>query len=214
MKIPVAPFNRLVVTLDKKLYDTVTFESGVTLHIDPTWHPEEFSMLKATVVSVPKGISARHDYKDLTCDIKPGDEILVRYDLVFHYSSQPDRDSPVYRNMFLMHDENTQTLHEYWMCDIQKVFGVFTKDWIEMKNGYVYLMPIKKERSLPSKLILLPDELIERNSLNVAKIAAIQAGDFKQNDVVYFNPDIVQKYSVDQSVFWIVKRSHILAKNH
>lgn len=206
MNLPVAPLNRLVVTIEKKLYDTVSFESGVTLHIDPTWHPEEFAMLKAKVVSVPLGISTRYDYQGYGCDIQPGDEILVRYDLVFHYHSQPNRDSPVYKNMFLHYNDETEKFDEYWMCDIQKVFGIIKFGMLRMVNGYIYMHQILNN---PKSLLILPEAYQSKVFLNKGRV--MSAENIKAGQTVLFNPKIVQKYSFDTESFWIIKESHILA---
>lgn len=213
MKYPRAPLNRLVVTLEKKMYDSVTFESGITLHFDPTWHPEEYSMLRAKVVSVPKAVSERYDYKGMKCEMQPGDEILVRYDLVFHYKEQPENDTPVYKNMFLLHNPETERMEELWMCDIQKVFAIIRDGRFLMQNGYVYCWPIYETKTFVAPSILNPVHEGHQEVKSIGRIFAIDSDEFTEGDYVYFDPRVVQVYSIDMVTFKIIKTRHILVKS-
>src|SRR5688572_3999320 len=127
----VAPVNNLIVTIEKKLYDSVTFQSGQTIYFDPSWHPEEYAMLRAKVVSVPRGIITRQDYKGVTIDMQPGDEVYMRYDVVFAYKDQPERDTPIYKNLLFHYNEKSGKHEEYWMCDILQTFAII-RDQIVM----------------------------------------------------------------------------------
>src|ERR1051326_5579346 len=101
-KIPLAPINVVYVQIDKKFYDTVRTPSGTVLYKDTTFHPEENSMLEATACSVPRALQDRFDYYGMsTSRIVPGDRLLIRYDVVFHYRHQPERDTPIYKNVVL-----------------------------------------------------------------------------------------------------------------
>lgn len=213
---PVCPVNNLIVTLDKKYYDSITFDSGVKLHFDPSWHPEEYAMLTAKVVSIPKGIINRYDYKGMRIDIQPGDMVLVRYDLVFGYSSQPDRDTPVHKNLILHHDG--EKYQEYWLCDIQKVFAVIQDGEYIMQNGYVLLDPIMEETDTISNLLILPDSVRLQESKNKAIVRRIGAPLDHQpklcaqpGDKVIVIPGTIQHYQIDERRFMICKQSHLLA---
>src|SRR6266581_2092011 len=137
-----APANTVIIKLEKKFYDSVTFQSGQTIHFDPSWNPEEYTMLRAEVVSIPKSVTQRQDYDGFEIVVKPGDEVLVRYDVVFSYKDQPDRDSPIYKNLIFKYNELTGRHEELWLCDIQKIFGVINGNQVNMINGYVMLEPI------------------------------------------------------------------------
>lgn len=218
MKKPTAPLNNLIVRLKKKYYDTITFRSGVTLHIDPTWQPAEFAMLEAEVVSVPHGIIERIDYDGYTCPVKEGDKILIRYDVVFSYKSQPDRDTPVYSNLLLWH--NGYEMEELWLCDILKVFAIITPvGQLKMINSYVSVdLPRETIVNYSETIIasdLKKDELADGVGLVLAIGAPLKGHadtGIKQRDVVYFRKGVVQKYLIDTQPIYIIKQSHILAR--
>lgn len=213
---PVAPVNNIIVTLKKKYYDSVSFKSGVTLHFDPMWHPEEYAMLQATVASVPRGVINRFDYMGMSIEMQPGDEILVRYDLVFSYSEQQDRDTPKYKNLLLHHDGEKYV--EYWLCDIQKVFAIIKDGEYIMQNGYVLLDPIMEDTSTISNIIELPDTIKVQQSKRAGIVRAIGAPlkhqpqfSVQPGDKVYVLPGTIQHYRVDANEFMICKQSHLLA---
>lgn len=211
--------NNLLVTIDKKLYDTITFDSGITLHIDPNWHPEEFAMLTATVKSVPRGVIDRQDYEGITVDVKPGDTILMRYDVVFSYKNQPDRDSPIYKNLVINYNEETRDHEELWICDIQKVLAVIRGGKYIMQNGYVMVEPIQKDITLYKGRLWTPDHSPEKKHEDRVKVLHIGMPlttekdlGVRQGDTVFMPPGIAMKYQIDQNSFWIIRQRHILAK--
>lgn len=207
--------NNVILQLEKKYLDTVTFESGVKLHVDTSWHPEEYSMLQGKVVGVPKGIIKRHDYSGMAINMIPGDELLVRYDLVFSYKDQPDRDSVVYKNLVCWLGE--EKLTEYWFCDIQKVFAIIRNGVAIMQNGYVMIELDKG--TLPATSLVLPESCLTKVSNTQATIMHIGEPlqgrpklDLKPNDRIRFTPGVAQRYEMDTKKFAIIKQSHILAK--
>lgn len=213
MNFPTAPLNNLYVTIEKKFYDTVTFASGIVLYKDTTFHPEEAAMLIAKVISVPKAIQQRYDYNGMQCIIKPGDTVLMRYDVVFSYVDQPERDTPIYKNVLLYNGV------EYWKVDLQKVFAIQRgADW-EMINGYVLCEPYNETVSF-GKLLLVPAgyQTVQRNHtmkvryintpLTTAPVLPVLP-----DDLIHVVPDVAQLYEIDQKPFYIIKQSHILAKH-
>ena len=204
--------NKLIIRLSKKLYDSRTFESGQTIFFDPTWHPEEYAMLEAVVESVPCGIIDRPDYYGYELCVKPGDHILIRYDVVFSYHDQPDRDTPIYKNLIFEYNEVTKQYEENWFCDILQVFAVRVNDEWQMINGYV-MLDIIKEAAAKSSLILFPDSLINSEIKN--KGVVIAGGNdlgLVAGDTVYLNPSMVMRYQLNLAPFYIIKKQHVLAK--
>src|SRR6266700_1828689 len=218
MKIPLCPFNALIVTIEKKYYDSVTFSSGITLEIDPTWHPEEHAMLKAKVINVPLGITNRYDYRGMICSIQPGDEILMRYDVVFSYHKQLDNKTSEFKNMLVWFNEDTGQHEEFWRCDIQQVFAVIKEGEYIMQNGYVMLEPFAVAELRPT-FLHMPEMIKDDAPKFKATVKYINQPlttettiDINTGDVVAFNPLVVQKYEIDTKLLWIIKQSHILAK--
>lgn len=205
------PVNKLIVTLEKKLYDSRTFESGQTIFFDPSWHPEEYAMLRAKVVSVPSGVIQRQDYKGYIICIQPGDEILIRYDVVFAYSDQPDRDTPIYKNLIHHYDEAMERFEEYWFCDILQVFAVIKGNEYEMINGFVMLDIITEKKPDHSSLIIRPDSYNDIAIKHKAIVKAVgNSHNLKPGNSVLINPAMVMQYQLNLHKFFIIKEQYIL----
>jgi co-chaperonin GroES (HSP10) len=207
------PVNKLIVKLEKKLYDSRTFESGQTIYFDPSWHPEEYAMLKATVVSIPPSVIKRNDYKGYEICVKPGDEILIRYDVVFAYDDQPERDTPIYKNLIFVYSELFEKFEELWLCDILQVFAIIKGNDYHMINGFVMLQALVERKAGVCNLIIMPDAYREMIIKNKAMVKAggeslgLQPGNF-----VYINPQTVMEYQLNQHKFYIIKEQYVLAK--
>lgn len=206
------PINKLIVTLEKKLYDSRTFESGQTIHFDPSWHPEEYAMMKAKVVSVPPGVIDRPDYAGYEICVKPGDEILIRYDVVFAYIDQPDRDSPIYKNLIFHYNELLEKFEELWLCDILQVFAIIRHGEFHMINGFVMLDIVKEHNELSGRIIQ-PDSY---NNVDSKQRAMVRCGGtglgLFPTDMVYINPQTVMQYQLNLERFCIIKERYILGR--
>jgi len=209
-----APVNTLIVSIDKKLYDSVTFESGQTIFFDPSWHPEEYAMLRAKVVSVPRGVIDRHDYHGAVVTMKPGDDILMRYDVVFGYKDQPENDSPIYKNLVLQYNDEKGRYEELWRCDILQVFAIIGEQGLTMVNNYVQLDLIQENEGDFSALIIRPDNYKQVDSRQLARVRFANSAmvDLCSGDVVYINPQTVMCYQINLDKFYVIKAHHILAK--
>jgi hypothetical protein len=208
------PINKLIVVLEKKLYDSRTFESGQTIHFDPSWHPEEYAMLTAKVVSVPPGVINRPDYKGYSiAGIQPGDEILIRYDVVFAYQDQPDRDTPIYKNLLFNYNELFEKFEELWLCDILQVFAIIRHGEFYMINGHVMLDILKERQRTVSNLIITPDNHTNLDSKQIAKVRCGGNGlGLSPGDLVYINSHTVMQYQLNLERFYIIKEQYILGK--
>jgi hypothetical protein len=208
------PINKLIVTLEKKLYDSRTFDSGQTIYFDPSWQPEEYAMLKARVFSVPPGVIARNDYKGYSICVEPGDEILIRYDVVFAYRDQPERGTPVYKNLLFVHNEQLQKFEELWLCDILQVFAIVRDGKYNMINGFVMLNPITEKRADFTSRIIRPDNYNNVVMKNKAIIRSInsKALPISVGDTVYINPTTVMQYQLNLERFYIIKEQYVLGK--
>lgn len=205
------PLNIFLVTITQKFYDEITFESGITLYHDTTFHPEEHAMLQAKVVAVPKGIQQRQDYAGMTIDIREGDEILMRYDVVYSYYDQPDRATPVYKNILYHSGE------EYWKVDIQQIFAVIRDGVTTMLNGYVLCEQYNE--AVSHSFLYVPEhyQTVQRkDKLRVKNIGKALQGypslDVQEGDIVYCSPGVAQTYRINREEFCIIKQSHILGK--
>lgn len=207
------PINKLIVSLERKFYDARTFESGQTIYFDPSWHPEEYAMLKAVVYSIPPGVIDRQDYNGYKICVKPGDEILIRYDVVFAYKDQPDRDSPIYKNLIFRYNELIEKFEELWLCDILQVFAIIKDGQYQMLNGFVMLDIITEEKDNYSNLLIRPDNYKIQRLKHRAKIRSINSTlPLNPGDTVFINPHTVMQYQLNLEKFYIIKEGYILAK--
>lgn len=208
------PINKLIVSLDKKLYDSRTFESGQTIYFDPSWHPEEFAMLRARVISVPPAVINRADYDGFAICVKECQDILIRYDVVFAYHDQPDRDTPIYKNLIFEYNAVTGRYEEYWLCDILQVFAIIQSDGAyEMINGFVQLGILTEHKEGFASHIIRPDNY---NDLELKHKATVLAGGkglgLVAGDIVYINGGTVMQYQLNLDKFYIIKEKHILGR--
>lgn len=201
----------MFVTIEKKFYDVVNSESGVMLYKDTTFHPEEAAMIIGKVVSVPKTIQKRLDYEGVTCPVRPGDTILMRYDVVSSYKDQPDRSTPTYKNVLLYKGV------EYWRVNILQVFAILTGSKWKMINGYVLCNPMKKINDFGSTLIV-PDSYRESLCNDTMKVRYIgetltteQPLPIYAGKEIHVKPKVAQHYELPNGdSFYIIKQSHIL----
>jgi hypothetical protein len=131
------PCIYLIVTIKKKLTDSITYKSGQTIYIDPNWQPEEFSALEAEVIGAPAKSGYDPDvfstwaYKGFRADMRAGDKIYMSYAVVCSYVDQPDNDTPIYKNLFMVEGV------EYWKCQLGHVFCYIRDGVFHMINGWV-----------------------------------------------------------------------------
>jgi hypothetical protein len=171
-------------------------------------------MLKAKVVSVPPGIINRADYRGYSlAGIKPGDEILIRYDVVFAYQDQPDRDTPIYKNLLFQYNELIEKFDELWLCDILQVFAIVREGEFYMINGFVKLGIIMERKEGYTSHIIRPDLY---NNLDLRNKAIVHAGGdalgLMPGETVIVNPHTVMQYQLNLERFYIIKEQYILGK--
>jgi co-chaperonin GroES (HSP10) len=209
------PVTYLIVKIEKKLTDTITFKSGTTLFVDPNWHPEEFAALEAEIIGVPgRSGYSESDFrtwgmKGVTVDMKPGDKVLMDYSIVTSYVDQPDKDTPIYKNLFMVEGK------EYWKCAIGHVFAYVREGVIHMVNGWV-MGDILEEEAPKSSLIIIPDNIAtvrHKDRMRVRHIGPNLPHEpklkAKEGDLVYIDPKYVQEYRVNEDHFYIVRQSRI-----
>jgi len=204
MQTLISPQNYVIISIAQKFYETITFKSGVTLYKDTTFHPEESAMLVGKVVGKCLSIIQRADYEGYTELPAVGETILMRYDVVYSYKDQPERNTPIYDNMIRRDGE------EYWKCDIQKVFAVKTPEGYRMLNGYIFCDLIEEERSI-GDLLVLPEHFRTQIRKDKMRVRYSEHPEAKPGDVIYCTPNVAQLYQIDTEQFYIIKASHLLA---
>lgn len=205
-----SPLNNVVVQVDHKYHkDFASITKRAALNPGSQINGADYVNIMGKVVSVPSSISKNRDYEGfVTNDIYSDDMAIFRYDVIFDFISNPEANEPVYKNLIWFKGK------EYFIADIQKVFGVIRAGEIIMVNGYCMI----ENMSNPSALIL-PQHLknviqasyatltqIDKNRTNLKPI------DAKQGDTVYYNPNVVQTYEINGKKFGILSQRHILGR--
>lgn len=171
--------NYILVEIEKKFQD----ERG-SIIIDTTWEPAEHATLEGTVISVPA--KTKSDNRKITGTVKEGDKIFFSYCVIHDYVSQPEDDTPVYRNLVVFEGK------EYWKVDIREAFCKITQEGIEMITDNVLIEPLSEDTGVV--------KAISKNlSCNV-------------RDIVCFQPQFVQRYNIFGSEHYIIPARRLLAK--
>lgn len=205
-----SPLNNVVVQVETKHHKNFSnMFKRANLNPGSQINPADYVTNVGKVISVPKDISDRYDYKGFTTnDIYPDDIAIFRYDVIYDFIENESGDEPLYKNMVWMKGQ------EYFMVDIQKIFGVIRAGEIIMVNGYCMV----ENMSVPSALIL-PQHLkniiqassatltqIGRNLTHMKRISA------QPGDTVYYNPGIIQNYEINGKKFGILSQRQILGR--
>lgn len=205
-----SPLNNVVVRVETKYHKNFgAMIKRANLNPGSQINPADYVQILGKVISIPKAISTRMDYKGYTTnDIYPGDTAIFRYDVIYSFIENKEGDEPLYANMVWLKGQ------EYFMADIQKVFGVIRAGEIIMVNGYCMV----EEMSVPSALIL-PNHLknvIQASSAiltHIGKPLSHQKGIQAQaGDTVYYNPGLIQTYEINGKKFGILSQRHILGR--
>ena len=167
-------------------------------------NPADMVNIVGEVVALPKTIQEeQRQYKGFSSkDIQVGDTAIYRFDVIYSFK----KDGTGYKNMFWYRGK------EYWAADIQKVFAVIRKGQIIMVNGYCMIEQINNPVN-----IILPASMKNIDGIGWATLTGIgnnltHLSNIKAEvgDMVYFDPNIVQKYEIGKKKFGILKQSQIL----
>jgi co-chaperonin GroES (HSP10) len=172
--------------------------------------PADLVAITGEVVSVPLEISTwKRDYMGYSAaDINPGDTAIFSHEVVFSFKSTAPEEDPIFKNSFWYKDA------EYWLCDIIRLYAVVRDEKIRMQNGYVMLENLEKP-----PVIYLPQSTKKKINTAYATIAHVgkplihqKRIDCERGDIVYFNPNILRIYQINDKPFGIIKQSHVLGK--
>jgi co-chaperonin GroES (HSP10) len=203
-----SPTNNIIVTIDTRyIADLYNMIRLAALNPGSQINPADYVQIIGKVVSVPKSICGRQDYKGYSAyNIKEGDMAIFSYKVVFTFDEDGDGGA-AHRNAF-MHKGK-----EYWKVDVQELFGVIRDGQIIMQNGYcmvqdmtappVLIMPVHTKR-MPNCCSATLTHVGE----NLTTAPRIHA---KSGDTVYYNPAKLQPYKINGKPFGILRQKDILA---
>lgn len=204
------PLNKVVVQVETKYHKNFSnMIKRANMNPGTQINPADYVQSVGKVISVPKAISTRMDYKGFTTnDIHPDDIAIFRYDVIYDFIENPEGEEPLYKNMVWMKGQ------EYFMADIQKIFGVIRAGEITMVNGYCMV----ENMSIPSALIL---PLHLKNVIQASTATLTHIGEplthakgisAQPGDTVYYNPSVLQNYEINDKKFGILSQRHILGR--
>jgi co-chaperonin GroES (HSP10) len=206
----IAPDNNIIVQVKTKYIRNFTkILRMAAIQNNTSIEPADYVNIIGTVVSVPKRICDKREYNGFsTADIRPGDTALFSSSVIYEFANtSPDQD-PIYKNMFYY---NAQ---EYFVCDVTKLFAVVRDTKIRMQNGYVMVENFEKKAQ-----IHLPQHIAKAIKTTTATVSYIgkplthlRRVDVEHGDVVFFNPNVLQQYQVNEKKFGIISQHHILAR--
>jgi co-chaperonin GroES (HSP10) len=203
-----SPLNNVVVQVEHKYHKNfANMQKRAALNPGSQLNPADYVNTMGKVISIPKAISTRRDYEGfVTDDIYPDDTAIFRYDVIYSFIKDEEKEEPLYANMVWMKGQ------EYFMADIQKIFGVIRAGEIIMINGYCML----ENMSNPTNLIL-PQHL--KNVIQAATATLTHIGKNRSHlkpieaqigDTVYYHPGFLQTYEINGKKFGILPQSRIL----
>ncbi len=160
------------------------------------------------VVSVPSHITTdKREYKGYTTNgINPGDTIIFSHQVIFNFEPTGPDEEPIFRNRIWYNGE------EYFRADITQIFAIVKPDKIVMLNGYVMIEEMEK-----AAIIFLPTHVKKR--IQAASGYVTQIGEnlthkpdlnIKSGDTVYYSPNHLSLYQVNNKPFGIIRQDHIL----
>lgn len=171
---------------------------------DSTINLMDYITITGEIASIPKKIECdERDSGYSTKDIRVGDMAIFSYYVVGDLAMKEGEH--YHKNLVYFKGQ------QLFKASIENIFGVIRNGEIIMINGYVMI-----EDFTPSKLIL-PSYL--KSIITAAKSTLLYIGNqkenetpitAKQNDTIYFNPYIIQRYNIGDRKFCILRQDQVL----
>lgn len=174
------PLQAFIVTMEKKLNDTVEIAGGIKLYVDPKYDEFKHRINEAEVVAVP--------YKFET-GVSPGDTLYFHHHVVVN-DGQPLTGN---KNSYVVRYSDTAMENQaiaYKKKDTNEVIPL---------GGWVVLEPVEEEKKKLSEII----EVVTLKEEDVKKGKVAFYADYfdeigiKVGDIVAFNPKIGYKFKID-----------------
>jgi hypothetical protein len=203
------PLNSVIVQIKTKYIKNLSKVLRVAaIQQQSSIDPSDYCNIYGTVVSTPLEVAGWRDYKGYTADdIKVGDVAMFSSSVVAEMAQTDPEADPIFKNSFWWDGQ------EYWVCDITRIYAVVRAGEIRMQNGYVMVEHIEKQPN-----IFLPAHIKKSVRTTQAILTQIVNIDCKQGDTVFFNPNIITTYQIDDPTtkepkeFGILQQKHVLGK--
>lgn len=202
--------NKVVVKFERKYIKNFTSIMRIAaLQNNTSIEPADMVNIVAEVVSVPKSISGKREYKGFSAmDIKPGDIVVLSHLVIFDFELTASVEEVAFKNMVYYRGK------EFFLADIPHIFAVVRDGKIRMQNGYVMVAEMQK----PPLIVL---SQFTKRSISSASAIVTNIGkplthkhriDAEVGDTVYYNPNKIQLYQINEKAFGILRQSDILGK--
>lgn len=206
----VCPINKIIVQLEKRFSDELSFASGLKLYQETKFRPEHHVTTVGKVLSVPEHLSDKPDNIGLVPEIQVGDDAVFNYQVVY------DVDDLGQHTNLVSHNGK-----EYWFVDYSQVFCVKRNGLIIPIGSHVILDEVMNDNkeTFEGSQILMPDSMREPVKKGIGIIKHIGTPlttepvlDLKAGDIVSYRPEIAQVYEMYGQQQVIVKQNYLLAK--
>lgn len=203
-----APFNNLIISVESKYIGNMSsLLKRSAIQQGASVDPVDIVQIVGEVVSIPCDISNQHEYEGFSLkDIRVGDKAIFSHSVIYNFKQTTDPHSdPDYMNMVYYKGK------EYFICNIQYVYGVIRDGEIIMVNGYTMISDFEDP-----KIIL---ETKMKKSLRTRSSMLLYIGnpkggsptlDTSPGDTVLFNPAKTTRYQINNKPFRILPQNHIL----
>jgi co-chaperonin GroES (HSP10) len=187
------PLEAFIVTMKKKMNDTITIAGGIELYVDTKYDEFKHRVNEAEVVAVP--------YKFET-GVSPGDTLYFHHHVVIN-SGQP------------LTGEEDSYIVNYSETALNNQAIAYRKkgtDTVVPLGGWVVLEPVVEEKKKLSEII----EVIEFKEEDVKKGKVTFYADYFDEiginigDVVAFNPKFGYKFKIDEKDYLRIRLIDLL----
>jgi co-chaperonin GroES (HSP10) len=205
-----APMNNLIVKVKTKYIGNISKLLQLSaIQNGSSVDSVDLVNIMGEVVSLPKVVTEDVGHKDFSIDeIQVGDTAIFSYNIIHDFVIEGPDKEPVYKNRLFYEGE------EYFLADINKVFGYIRDNEIKMINGYVMTGPYQEST------IIIPNEL---KKIKKAAETYLMHYDFpnkgdkkldiSMDDTIYFSPFSAQKYQINDKKFCILRQNKIFGKS-
>lgn len=200
-----AGFNNIFVRVKHTAQKSKTeIAISASMAHDATINLMDYITITGEVVSIPKKIeTSEYDKGYSAKDIQVGDTAIFSYYVVGDLSIKDGEH--FHKNLVFFEGQ------QLFKASIEDIFGVIRNGEIIMINGYVMI------DNFSSSKILMPSYL--KNLISASRSTLLYIGNPKENetpitakpnDTIYFNPNIVQRYNINDQKFCIIRQDQIL----
>jgi hypothetical protein len=171
--------------------------------------PADLVNLVGEVVSAPKSISNKRELQGFTAkDILSGDTVIMSHNVIFDFEMTAPEEDPIYKNSVWYKGQ------EYFVAHISHIFATIRDGKIRMQNGYVMLEELEKQPKI--YMAANVKRSISTSSAVISHIGKNIEGEQRVNaevgDRVFFKPNILQLYQINNRPFGIVRQKDLLGR--